>query len=418
VSADERPLPGHGRPADEEIARLRRELSAVNLERLRLRSELEQVRLSPLGRLIDPARTVRSVVDRQLWRLSRLLRNNRFVTLRRGRRRAASRRLPPPLSGSELAWLARRRLRPQAKRWASTAPTPPSGEWLTPTLVDCFARDGSTLLMALLATSSQIVVDEKYPYERRYFTYLWRWSRLLSRADWPSALWTKNDVVSISQEQQAALLGPPPWLPRDLFRTAPAGTPISQRCFELAWSELSARAVKRAQRRYPDAATPRYYAEKHANTWRVDLRELPPVKVIVLLRDPRDTYASIGAFEGRGPASFALHHEWAGQDRLPAILERHRQRLRWIAKLLEQGQVPVIRFEELIGDLRPVALRLEQHLGVSLNPDALKGQELASRHASSAGQLCGRWRRDLDPETAERFNSELGPELEAMGFRA
>jgi Sulfotransferase domain len=409
-------------PGPEESARLRRELEAVDLERRRLRSELQQIRSSPLGPLIEPARIARVVAQRWLGRLRRLLGRGR-----RGAGEGAAPRpgldrpkpLPPRLSGSELAWLARRRLRRRADRWSTPVPPQaPSGEWLTPILVDYFGRDGSTLLMALLATSPQIVIDEKYPYERRYFTYLWRWSRLLARTDWPGALWTKDDVVSISQEREApGLLGPPPWLPRELLEPGPDGVPIARRCFELGWAELSARASDRA--RSGGRPGPRYYAEKHVNTWLVDAGELPPVRLLVLLRDPRDIYASIQAFEQRDPTtSFGIQDAWAGADRLAGIVERHRQRLRWIAGLLDEGEVPVIRYGALTEDLGRVARRVGQHLGIELDPDALRTEELASRHGSSATNGRGRWQRDLDSETAERFTRELGPELEAVGLRS
>ena len=58
-----------------------------------------------------------------------------------------------------------------------------------PILVDYFTRDGSTLMMRLLASSPQIAVERAYPYERKYFAYLWRWSRLLDREDWPEEQW-------------------------------------------------------------------------------------------------------------------------------------------------------------------------------------------------------------------------------------
>ncbi len=239
--------------------------------------------------------------------------------------------------------------------------------------------------MALLATSPWIVTDDQYPYERRYFTYMWRWSRLLSRTDWPGALWAKDDMVSIAQEQASALLGPPPWLRRELLEPGREGTPISRRCFELAWRELSLRAIERARSGSGDAPTPRYYAEKHGNTWLVDRRELPPLKLIVLLRDPRDTYASIQAFEDKEPStSFGVRHAWRGSDRLGAIIDRQRRRLRWIARLLEAGRVPVVRYEELTGDLPGVVRRIEEHLEVKLAPDALRSDELEARHGSSA----------------------------------
>ncbi len=224
--------------ANEELDRLRRELAAVDAERLRLRSELEQVALSPVGPIVGPSRTVRSIVERRFRRL-----RGRFP----GRRRPTTRptRLAPPLSGSELAWSVRSRLRPRAPAWRPGAAAP-SADWLTPILVDSFGRDGSTLMMALLATSPQIVVEETYPYERHYFTYLWRWARLLGREDWPAALWRKEDVISLWQEDHSALLGPPPWLPRELFEAGPDREAISRRAFELVWGELSSRAIKRA----------------------------------------------------------------------------------------------------------------------------------------------------------------------------
>ena len=162
---------------------------------------------------------MRSIVDRYLWRLRRRRRGPGAGPRRRegAVQPTEARRLAPPISGSELAWLAKHRLRRGATEWSSAAPPAPSGEWLTPILVDYFGRDGSTLMMALLATSPWIVTDDQYPYERRYFTYLWRWSRLLSRTDWPRALWAKDDVVSIAQERASPLLGPPPWLQRELL---------------------------------------------------------------------------------------------------------------------------------------------------------------------------------------------------------
>lgn len=271
-------------------------------------------------------------------------------------------------------------------------------------------------MMALLATSPSIVTDDQYPYERRYFTYLWRWSRLLSRTDWPGALWGKDDVVSIAQERAFPLLGPPPWLPRELLEPGRDGAPISSRCFELVWRELSFRAIERARSLAGDAPTPRFYAEKHGNTWLVERRELPPLKLIALLRDPRDTYASIQAFEDKEPStSFGVRYAWRGSDRLGGIIDRQRRRLRWIAGLLEAGRVPVVRYEELTGDLPSVVRRMEEHLQVELAPDALRGDELEARHGSSAADG-SRWRRELDPDTAERFTRELHPELQAVGL--
>ena len=404
-----------GGTSADEVARLTRELGAADAQRRRLEVELDQIRRSPLGPLIGPARTLRSVVERRARRLRRRFGGRATAPRPAGAEGDVARRLSPQFSGSELAWLARRRLRRRAAdRWRAGAPAAAADAWLTPILVDFFGRDGSTAMMALLASSPEIVIDEKYPYERRYFTYLWRWSRLLSRTDWPHALWTKDDVVSLAQEREGStLVGPPPWLPRELL-DARGEPPLAQRCFEFAWRELSTRAVARAN---GDDA-PRYYAEKHGNTWLVDTRELPPVKLIVLLRDPRDTHASLRAFEDSEPVmSYGVHHIWAGDDdRLTGILDRHRRRLRWITALLAEDAASVVRYDELVADPRGVARRLERYLEVELDPDVLRNRGLIGRHATSDRGGSERWRHDLDPETVERFNLELGSELDALGF--
>jgi hypothetical protein len=99
---------------------------------------------------------------------------------------------------------------------ASTGDGPPGSEpWLLPILVDYFTRDGSTLMMRLLCTSPHVVVDDQYPYERKYFNYLWHWSRLLDRGESPSESWGSSSLAAISQEWhvpllRAAAVAPPP----------------------------------------------------------------------------------------------------------------------------------------------------------------------------------------------------------------
>ncbi len=385
-----------------EIDRLRGELEASERERVRLRSELEQIERSPLGPLIGPGRTLRAIAERRLRRL-----------------RGGRRRLPPRLSGSELAWLARRRLRPGRRRGvAPAAPAAAADGWLTPILVDGFGRDGSTALMTMLAASPSIAVDERYPFERRYFTYLWRWSRLPARTDWPGALWSNDDAVSISQEREWALLGPIPWLPRELLGADGDGAGFARRCFEHAWATLSAEAIERA--RLGGSQPPRFYAEKHSNTWAVELSELPPVRVIALLRDPRDVHASILAFEAKEPiTSFSIAEARAGGDRLAGIIDRHRTRMRWIAELIETGAAPVVRSAELARDPAAVAARLAAVLEVEIDPSSPRLDALAERHGSSTELRSeARWRTDLDPAIAERLTDELRPELRALGFEA
>ena len=101
------------------------------------------------------------------------------------------------------------------------------------------------------------------------------------------------------------------------------------------------------------------------------------------------------------------------------MIARQRERLRWIAGLLESGEAPVVRYEELIRELPEVARRLEAWLGVQLSPEAVESDRLLrKRHSTtrSPEESIGRWKRELDPETAETVTRELRPELAAVGL--
>lgn len=294
-------------------------------------------------------------------------------------------------------------------------------EWLEPILLDYFTRDGSTLMMRLLASSPQIAVEQAYPYERKYFAYLWRWSRILERGDWPADMWGPRAFGSLAQERRAALLGPPPWRPRSLLESRPGEQQMSARCFELAWREFSGRAARWTRAEHGDRqADVRYYAEKHLNTWLIDREELPQLRLIALLRDPRDTYVSINAFNSlRGNTGLGRDNAESDREHLYQLISRQRDRLRWIAGLLDAGEVPVIRYEDLVRDLPGVARKLEAWLGIELRPEAALGDTQVKRlhmSAKSPEESIGRWRHELDPEVAGIFADELAPELEAVGL--
>ena len=297
--------------------------------------------------------------------------------------------------------------------------------WLEPLLVDYFTRDGSTLLMRLLASSPQIAVGGGYPYEHKYFAYLFRWAHLIDKEDWPRRVWNAGGLATLSQEKQMPLMGAPPWKRRELFDPDEGDEKLSDAAFRMVWGEFSRRAAAqtRVRLRRPDAEV-RYYAEKHLSTWQVDMDRLPPVRLVALLRDPRDTYVSITSFTkkresagqqrsmGRQPGE--SHEKW-----LERHLERQRTRLRWIREALDAGTMPVVRYEDLVLDLESEARRLEGILGVELDPEAVVADEkMRSTHVSAATPEAsvGRWRREMDPELVRRFAEELGDELQALGF--
>src|SRR5215208_356381 len=235
----------------------------------------------------------------------------------------------------------------RSKRTSPSAGDGPQDGSLRPLLVDYFTRDGSTLLMRLLATSPQIAVGGGYPYEHKYFAYLFRWAHLIDRTDWPRKVWNSGAFATLKQEEQMPLMGAPPWRRRELFEPGRGDDEMSDHAFRVVWEEFSRRASAQTRKRLkrPDADV-RYYAEKHLSTWRVDLGRLPPVQVLAVLRDPRDTYVSI--------TSFTQKRERAGRQRsmgrqpgesdeawLTRHLARQKERLQWIRKALQKGTMPV-----------------------------------------------------------------------------
>jgi hypothetical protein len=297
----------------------------------------------------------------------------------------------------------------------------PARDALTPVLVDYYSRDGSTLTMRLLGSSPQVAVGGTYPFEHKFFAYLWRWSRLLTRSDWSEEEWDTNDLGSILQERDRSLLGPPPWRRRDLMEGTDADAPsMAERAFEAAWRDFSRRAteVTRVAHRDPGADV-RYYAEKHMNSWLLDRAELPPLRLLVLLRDPRDTYASLLAFREATKAELGQRQAADEADYFRRFIERQRDRLRWIAGLEESRDTAIVRYEDLVRDLRGVSGRLEGWLGVELDPDSVAGDRRVGwvhRTADSPEKSIGRWRSDVPPDVTDAIARDLGPELSALRF--
>ena len=317
------------------------------------------------------------------------------------------------------------------KRGARNPPAARSSDggaspWLSPILVDSTGRDGSTLMMRLLATSPGIAVPGPYPYEKKYFAYLWRWARMLERTD-RSDFWTGGDLGSLRWDAGKPLIGPPPWSSPLLRGEADGETPMSRYAFDEVWREFSRRATAqvRAEGGNPQADV-RYYAEKHQETWLVDLDQLPPVTVLVLLRDPRDVFVSFQAFDAKrrreGAGRFVGAVPAPGEseaERIDRFIAHERDRMRWIARLPKGDGFRVFRYEDLVGDLPGQAHRLEELLSVGFDPDAVADDlGLRSEHVSaeSPEASIGRWRRELEPDLGRRFEHELGEELEALGY--
>ena len=104
---------------------------------------------------------------------------------------------------------------------------------------------------------------------------------------------------------------------------------------------------------------------------------------------------------------------------LEHVISRQRERLDWIRGLLAGGDVPVIRYEDLVLDLDGVARGCRSGSASSSTPSAVRADsETRERHvsATSPEASIGRWREEMPREIAARFERELGEPMRELGF--
>jgi hypothetical protein len=168
----------------------------------------------------------------------------------------------------------------------------------------------------------------------------------------------------------------------------------------------------------------KYFAEKYLVGVRRMVREwYPQSKEVILVRDPRDMFCSIEAFNAkRGYLAFA-------RDRLTDPEEYIRMRMREISRLVQLWKttpVHLLRYEDLVREPLATVRAVLEHLDLASGAELVKDiVETGSRKADavpfhrtspSAAESVGRWRRDL-PESLQRFfTSEYGDLLGQLGY--
>ncbi|MBZ0168958.1 MAG: sulfotransferase [Kofleriaceae bacterium] len=283
---------------------------------------------------------------------------------------------------------------------------------LTPLLVLGAGRSGTTLLMQLLGSSPQILFDRVYPFEVRYFTYLLRWALVLHQEWQPGNSWGPAEIFTPPDGR----IGPFPYVGAPLWEHQQLWT----RCFTAAWGEFSRSAGIRAHRDGPTLTPPLYYAEKIPFWVPAYVRQVIPYKIILLVRDPRDIFLSITAFDRkRGFPGFTRRPEdddWTFAVRFVALC-----RERFKVQREETGSPGsiLVKYERLAIDPEGEAQRLSQWLGVTLDVGGVDNHvPYLARHMTSESprESVERWRRELSAKLNRFFVQELREELQHFGY--
>jgi hypothetical protein len=264
-------------------------------------------------------------------------------------------------------------------------------------------RTGSTLLMQLLGTSPVVAFDRRYPAEYRFLSYFARMA---------------GQMVEPFDERRHAgvtpfFFGPrPSWGPlpfeSDVVDVGRLGAPLLRSMWG-AWTE-QVRAV------HPGT---RFYAEKLAVPVEVIHAAGIDLRVIDLVRDPRDVLASIRAFTATGMDGFDRHADQTESEYLDVFIAKFAAQLERMLDGASDRDRMVLRYEELATDVHGAAQRIGAWLDLALDASAVLDGRDGYRHhmtTSSVDASIGRWVRDLDPAEARRITSALGPLLVPFGY--
>jgi hypothetical protein len=303
--------------------------------------------------------------------------------------------------------LRRRRPDPAGR----TAPQPAT---LTPVFVRMISgRVGSSMTMQLLGTSDEIAFWRRHPFEKRRAATLLAWAHSLREPlAWPSrdADWMNDDELW--------------WIDPDKYHVRVDGDPLHHGPKGERRVQLSRAALRGLWQAFSDserAQQPgaRWYAEKYAGFGDDLLDAGIPVRFLDLVRDPRDIWASILAFDAqRGYSGFGRPKDASDEEYLRTFADGLARRIASLRDTPSQAKRLLVRYEDLATNLPEQAARIGRWLDVSLDATAVtKARDSHRNHMTSPdlASSVGRWHREVSTEQQQLLAEALGP-MDDFGY--
>lgn len=297
--------------------------------------------------------------------------------------------------------------------------TGPEGPSTTPVMEPILVRGswgrvGSTLLMQLLGTSTDISFDRIYPFENRVLSCLLHYlAPLAGPVPMPNGYWM-DDPEKLW------------WVDPDSFGFRFGGDPFPYPELGVDRSEFHRRIVRASWEAYgrtaprPGDHRPRYYAEKYGGRAEDLLAARIPVRMVNLVRDPRDTWASVLAFDAkRGYYGFGRRDAQTHDEYRASYIEAVRRRLDEMTAVLPGVPATTVRYEDMVADLAGEARRLGSWLGVDLDAGAVEANRDSMTHhmtTDSVDRSVERWRQDLPAEDIAEIDRALGAHYSWMRY--
>ncbi len=265
-------------------------------------------------------------------------------------------------------------------------------------------RTGSTMLMQLLGTDQRVVFDRKYPAEYRFLSYMARIAAAITEPYDPS----RHPGVTKFFFEPGESEGPIPFDSDIIDRSQ-----LQSSLLAGLWSGWG----REAQRTHPSIA---YYAEKLAVGIDQLVEAQIPLRLIDVVRDPRDVLASIKAFATRGFDGFGRTSDMSDHDYAAVLASRISAALAVINATPKSVERIVVRYEDLVTDLEAQARRLSGWLGLNLDAERVASDlGLFERHGTSASPMAsiGRWAEDLDDTETQILASVLADSVAPFGYQ-
>ena len=293
-----------------------------------------------------------------------------------------------------------------------------------PLMITTHGRSGSTWLVWLLSCHPQVVAFGPFAHDPRVATY---WMTVLQELSQPASYlaqldppplatprwWLGEGAVGRSVRDDA---GATRWLGLDAVRSLGAMCQARIDCFYAAQTDVQ-----------HDSRRVKYFVEKFSPGLVVTdlLHEIyPRAKEVILVRDFRDMFCSIRAYNARRASKgFGLKQGESDAEYIASTLCRFARSLlqRWRAR---KGATHLLRYEDLVLEPERAFRELADYLDIDSTPATLKdaleraGSRNVTSHQTAPDPVAsiGRWRQDLTPELIELCEEVLGPLLTEFGY--
>lgn len=277
--------------------------------------------------------------------------------------------------------------------------------------ITAMPRSGTTLMMQRLAAHPQIIAALHSIYEHPMASYLADLARVSV-----APAFAGQPVGLNAHFRDKNAVGPNPYYAPKFRRAFPSADAmdyfhqilVPERAYSTARENL--RDFYKFVALQNRKLAPRYFAEKleTAAVCRASIRAmLPDAKEVVLIRDPRDLYAS---YKARYPDLNKL-----------SVKQVRVETTNLLAAAEEQSpHLMVLRYEDLITHEQESLERVFGFLGLDsmVARDEKADAALFSRHGTSKSpsSSIGRWRVSLTPEEQQLCNAQLEPFLRHFDY--